>query len=106
MLLLRLPLGLLVLEEEVYCLTERLGAEVHEALIDRARGIFGGDGGACLQEDVARIELVLEAEGGDARLRVAIDHCPVYGGGTSVAGEEGAVEVDRAEAGERPDDLG
>lgn len=49
---------------------------------------------------------MLEEEGGDSRLGVAVDYRPVYGGGSTVTGQQGGVEVECSEPGHLPNHFG
>ncbi len=53
--------------------------------------------------DVAGVDFVFEEEGCDSGLGVAVDHRPVDGCGSAVAGQEGGVEIEGAEARHGPD---
>ena len=52
--------------------------------------------------DFACINFVVKEKGGDTSLRVAINDGPVDRGGTTVLGEQGGMEIERAETGHGP----
>ena len=63
-------------------------------------------GYAFLMDYIAGIYLVFEEEGGYARLLIAVDYGPVYGGGTAVLWQKGGVKVEGSQRGHVPDHLG
>ena len=62
-------------------------------------GIIGReDGNSGLMDDIAGVYLMLEEEGGYSGLLVSVYDGPVDGGGTAVLWEQGAVEIEGAQA--------
>ena len=61
---------------------------------------------AFLQDDVSSVNLVLQKEGGDACLFVAIDDGPVDGRCASVLGQERRMQVEGAHRGHVPYHFG
>jgi len=59
-----------------------------------------------LKNYLSGIYLVLEEEGGDARLLLAVDKGPVDGSGTPVLGQQRCVQVKRPHGRHAPDNLG
>ena len=81
-------------ENQVHGAEDNAGAKVHQAVVHRADILVLANGNALLQDDVARVYLVLEHEGGYTCLAVAVDNCPVDRRGAAVLRQERSMEVE------------
>ena len=64
----------------------------------RTRVVGLGDGYAALQDDVARVDLMAEEEGRDARFLVAMDDGPVDRRRAAILRQQGGVQIERTQA--------
>ena len=65
-----------------------------------------GNGDAYLLDDLARINLMLQEEGGDTCFCFTVDDGPVDGGSSTILGQEGGVQVEGAQTGHVPHHFG
>ena len=65
-------------------LGNHFAANRHQLVVDGSGVVVRQDVDAALHHDVARVYLVLEPEGGDARMRLAVDDGPVDGRGSAI----------------------
>ena len=77
----------------------QLAAQHHQLVVNDAHVVRIGNGDAYLLDDLARINFMLQEEGRDARLRLAVDDGPVDGRSSAVLGQQGGVQVEGAQAG-------
>ena len=82
------------------------GTHLHEAAVEAARIIAGMDGFFLLEDDIARVDLVLEEESRGPRHRLTIHDRPVDGRGPAVLGQEGGVQVKSTDLRHVPDHYG
>ena len=75
---------------------DQAGTYLHEGIMHLSDIVRVGNGEMTLQDDAARIDLMLQEEGGHTRLRVSVDHSPVDGGCAPVLRQEGGMEVEGA----------
>ena len=61
--------------------------DVGKTVMEGFGSVVGGDGGGLLEEDAAFVDVLVEEEGGDACLVLAVDERPVDGSGTAVLGQ-------------------
>ena len=83
-----------------------VGAEVHQSVVDVFRVGLVGQGEAFLQDNAARVDVVVEEKGGHTRLGLAVDDGPVDGCRTAILRQQGGVHVESAEPGHGPHHLG
>ena len=83
-----------------------LRTKVHESVIDILYIGIVGDGEGALEDDPASVYLVVEEEGGDTCLGLAVDDSPVDGCGTTILREQGGMDIEGAVRGHSPNDLG
>jgi len=76
LLLRRLHMSIMV-DDSVYGLDNQCGTNSHQSVVHRARVVRFRNGQSTLQNDVARVDLMAEKEGGDARFLGAMDDGPV-----------------------------
>ena len=93
-------------EEEVDGVGAKLGAELHESVVDVLYVGIVGDGELALGDDATGVDVVVEEEGGDAGEGLAVDDCPVDWGCTAIVGEQGCMDVECAEARHGPHYFG
>lgn len=89
-----------------YGVERDVGAEHHEAVVHAACVFVRPDVDALLAQHVAGVDGLLEEEGGDACLGVAVHDSAVDGRGSAVARQERCVEVEGAEFGHAPHYFG
>ena len=94
------------LDDAVDGLDGHVGAESHQSVIDILHVGIVGDVERPLHDDAARVDVVVEEEGGDTCLTLAIDDCPVDGRGSAILRQQGGVDVERAETGHGPHHFG
>ena len=85
---------------------DKLGTKVHETVMDSLCIIVWKNWHSLAIDDLTRINVVVEEKGGDARLGVAINDCPVDGGSTTILRQEGGMEVECTKARHGPNHLG
>lgn len=93
-------------QHQVDGLQGQSSSEIHQSVIDILHVGICRDGERFLEDDAARIDILVEEEGRHARLGLAIDDGPVDGSRTTILGQEGRMDIERAEARHIPDDLG
>ena len=79
---------------------------MHEAVVDVLDVGIVRDGEGQLHDDATGVDVVVEEEGGDARLGLAVDDCPVDGSRTAILGQQGGVDIERAVCGHSPHHFG
>ena len=79
------------------CIDEASSGQVAKFLVQRQVVIIGKDWNAHLMNNIARIELFLHNLDGDTGIFFLIEECGLDGGGASVFGEEGSMEVNGSE---------
>ena len=90
----------------IKCLDGKTGSQFHQFVMHGSGVVIGQDGNTFLMDYIAGIYLVLEEECGYAGLPVSVYDGPVDGGGTTVLGQKGGVQVEGAQRGHAPDHLG
>ena len=85
-------------DDSVYGLDNQCGTDSHQSVVHRTRVVGLGDGYAALQDDVARVDLMAEEEGRDARFLVAMDDGPVDRRRAAILRQQGGVQIERTQA--------
>ena len=93
-------------EQEIDGASDQSLAHLHHAIVQRTHILFGANRERLLEDDAARVDLMVEEEGGGSRDAVAIDDCPVEGSSPTILREQRGMEVERAHAGHCPNHFG
>jgi len=65
----------------------QIGAQRHEAVVERSGGVIGGNGEGFLKEDVSGINLVVNQKCGHSGYTFTQNQRPIDGGGAAVLGQ-------------------
>ena len=82
--------------EQLQGLVERLGAEHGQCVVQAATGFGFGDGTGFLQQNIARVQVLIDLHDGDAGLPLAIGNRPLNGRRPPVLGQQRSVDIDAA----------
>ena len=96
----------IALQYPVNCLNGDVGTQVHQSVVDIFHISIVGNGKRLLQDDTARVDVVIEEERGHSCHGLAIDDRPVDGCSTTVLRQQGGMYIEGAEAGHVPHHLG
>ena len=93
-------------QQQVDSLQCRLCTEHHETVVDIFHISIVGHGKRLLHDDTPRIDVMVEEERCNARLRLAVDDRPVDRCCTTVLWQESGMHIERSEPGHGPYHLG
>ena len=93
-------------DDGIDSLDDHTSSQHHQAVVYRLDVVGAANLDGALLDDVARVNLVLEEESGDARGGVAVHHRPVDGCGAAVFGQQRGMQVERAQGRHLPHHLG
>ena len=79
---------------------------MHQSVIDILYVCIIGDVEGQLHDDATGVNIVVEKEGCDTRLGLTVNHCPIDGSRTTVLGQQGGMDIERAILRHRPYHLG
>ena len=82
------------------------GTEVHQSVVDILHIGIVGNSERLLHDDASGVDVVIEEEGGDTSLRLAIDDSPVDRRCATILRQQGGMHIERAETGHGPHHLG
>lgn len=96
----------LPVNDVLHRLGHQVGTQHHQPVVHVLHIVIGPDGHPLLLYHLAGVYLVVQEEGGDARLAVSVDDGPVDGGGSAVLRQQGGVQIECSQARHGPHRLG
>ena len=96
----------IMLDEALGSFDHELGSHLHKAVVHIARSLLGTDAAVCTQDDSAGIDILIDHEGGNAGMALAVDYRPVDRGSSTILRQKGGVQIEGAEFRHAPDLLG
>ena len=95
----------IVLDQAFHRFQHQLRTQFHQFVVESARRVRRFYPAFRTEDDSARINLLVNHEGGDAGDILPVDHGPVDGSGAAVLRQQGSVQVEGAALGHAPDHL-
>ena len=94
------------LDDSIHSASNQVRPHHHESVMDRTHVLIICNSDTLLQNDIARINLVLEHESSSPRLAVAIHNSPVDRRSTTILRQERGMEIKRTQTRHTPHHLG
>ena len=94
------------LDDSIHSASNQVRPHHHESVVDRTHVLIICNSDTLLQNDIARINLVLEHEGGSTCFAVAVHNSPVDRRSTTILRQERGMEIKRTQTRHTPHHLG